>query len=99
MLDDTNLPSASAEEIRMTIRTWLDYGEVSKGDYDAFMSEIQLRAIVQNMDKQDADQQTDGDEVIMVKDGKTISKFSREALEIGATLGSTLWARFLISTR
>ena len=45
------------------------------------MSEIQLRAIVQNMDKQGADKQTDGDE-IMVKDGATISKFSREALEV-----------------
>ena len=51
------------------------------------MSEIQLRAIVQNMDKHRAGQQTDGDEV-MVKDGVTISKFSREALEVGSNVGS-----------
>ncbi len=53
------------------------------------MSEIQLRAIVQNMDKYRAGQQTDGDEV-MVKDGVTISKFSREALEVGSNVGSQI---------
>ena len=53
------------------------------------MSEIQLRAIVQNMDKHRAGQQTDGDEV-MVKDGVTISKFSREALEVGSNVGSQI---------
>jgi hypothetical protein len=41
------------------------------------------------MDKQGADQQTDGDE-IMVKDGATISKFSREALEVGSKVGSQI---------
>ena len=59
-----------------------DYSMHTVDEYEMLMSEIQLRAIVQNMDKQEADQQTDGDE-IMVKDGATISKFSREALEIG----------------
>jgi hypothetical protein len=58
-------------------------------EYEMLMSEIQLRASVQNMEKQGADQQTDGDE-IMVKDGATISKFSREALEVGSKLGSQI---------
>jgi hypothetical protein len=61
-----------------------DYGAVSKGDYEALTSEIQLRTIVQNMDKEDASQQSDGDEA-MVKDGTIIIKISRETLEIGAT--------------
>jgi hypothetical protein len=59
-----------------------DYSQCSIPEYEMLMSEIQLRTIVQNMDKQRADQQTDGDEV-MVKDGAIISKFSREALEVG----------------
>jgi hypothetical protein len=58
-------------------------------EYEMLMSEIQLRAIVQNMDKQGADQQTDGDE-IMVKFGATISKFSREALEVESKVGSQI---------
>ncbi len=58
-------------------------------EYEMLMSEIQLRAIVQNMDKQGTDQQTDGDE-IMVKDGVTISKFFREALEVGSRVGSQI---------
>jgi hypothetical protein len=41
------------------------------------------------MDRQGADQQTDGDEV-MVKDGVIISKFSREALEVGDKVGSII---------
>ncbi len=36
-----------------------------------------------------ADQGTDGDEV-MQKDGKTISKFSKEALEIGAAVSDVI---------
>jgi hypothetical protein len=49
-----------------------DYSTHTVDEYEMLMSEIQLRAIVQNMDKQGTDQQTDGDEV-MVKDGATIS--------------------------
>jgi hypothetical protein len=41
----------------------------SRIEYEVLMTEIQLRAIVQNMDKQDADQQTNGDKV-MVKGEK-----------------------------
>ena len=37
-----------------------DYSKLSVDEYEMLMSEIQLRAIVQNMDKQGADQQTDG---------------------------------------
>jgi hypothetical protein len=59
-----------------------NYGMHTVDEYEMLMSEIQLRAIVQNMEKQGADQQTDGDE-IMVKDGMTISKFSREEGSIG----------------
>ncbi len=66
-----------------------DYSKHTVDEYEMLMSEIQLRAIVQNMDKQGADQQTDGDE-IMVKDGATISKFSREALEVGSKVGSLI---------
>jgi hypothetical protein len=74
-------------------RSWTappqDYSQCSVHEYEIFMSEIQLRAIVQNMDRQGADQQTDGDE-IMVKDGATISKFSREALEVGDKVGNQI---------
>ena len=66
-----------------------DYSMHSVDEYSMLMSEIQLRAIVQNMGKQRAGQQTDGDEVI-VKDGVTISKFSREALEVGSNMGSQI---------
>ncbi len=53
------------------------------------MSEIQLRAIVQNMDKQDAEQQTNGDE-IRIKSGRTMGKFSRKALEIEIKVGKDI---------
>ena len=80
---------AAAEE-----QSWMamsqDYSQCSiPPEYETLMSEIQLRNIVQNMDRQGADQQTDGDE-IMVKDGVFISKFSREALEVGDKVGSII---------
>jgi hypothetical protein len=53
------------------------------------MSEIQLRRIVDKMASGSADQVTDGDEV-MQKGGETISKFSKEALEIGAAVNETI---------
>jgi hypothetical protein len=49
---------------------------------EAYMSEIQLRRIVDKMATEASEQRTDGDE-LMVKDGKTFSKFSKDALEIG----------------
>ncbi len=51
------------------------------------MSEIQLRRIVDKMATEASEQGTDGDEM-MVKDGKTFSKFSKDALEIGEDVGS-----------
>ncbi len=78
-----------------------DYGMHTVDEYKMLMSEIQLRAIVQNMDKQGADQQTDGDE-IMVKDGVTISKFPGKHWKLEARWAAKSWeksARSLISTR
>ena len=66
-----------------------NYGMHTVDEYEMLMSEIQLRAIVQNMDKQGADQQTDGDE-IMVKEGVTISNFSRETLEVRSKVGGQI---------
>jgi hypothetical protein len=51
------------------------------------MSEIQLRRIVDKMATEASEQGTDGDE-LMVKDGKTFSKFSKDALEIGEDVGA-----------
>jgi hypothetical protein len=51
------------------------------------MSEIQLRRIVDKMAMESSEQGTDGNEV-MVKDGKTFSKFSKDALEIGEDVGA-----------
>jgi hypothetical protein len=53
------------------------------------MSEIQLRRIVDKMANETADQGTDGDEV-MQKGGVSISKFSKEALEIGAAVDESI---------
>jgi hypothetical protein len=48
---------------------------------EAYMSEIQLRRIVDKMATEASEQGTDGDE-LMVKDGKTFSKFSKDALSL-----------------
>ncbi len=61
----------------------------SYAEHESYMSEIQLRRIVDTMASGSADQGTDGDEV-MQKDGKTISKFSKEALEIGAAVSEVI---------
>ncbi len=47
----------------------------SYAEHESYMSEIQLRRIVDKMAYGSADQGTDGDEV-MQKGGETISKFS-----------------------
>jgi hypothetical protein len=44
---------------------------------EAYMTEIQLRRIVDRTNQEEGKQLSDGDE-IMTKDGKTISKFSKE---------------------
>ena len=64
----------------------------SCAEHESFMSEIQLRRIVDNMANETADQGTDGDEV-MQKGGETISKFSKEALEIGAAVSEAILAK------
>jgi hypothetical protein len=56
-------------------------------EHEAYMSEIQLRRIVDKMATEASEQGTDGDE-LMVKDGKTFSKFSKDALEIGDDVGA-----------
>jgi hypothetical protein len=58
-------------------------------EHEAFMSEIQLRVIVDKMAREASSQGTDGDEV-MSKNGAVISKFSRDALEIGAAVGAVI---------
>ena len=58
-------------------------------EHEAFMSEIQLRGIVDKMAREASSQGTDGDEV-MTKNGVVISKFSRDALETGATVGTVI---------
>ena len=55
------------------------------------MSEIQIRNIVDRLDSEEQEQGTDGDET-MVKDGATISKFSRLAMTLGAHVGAELRA-------
>jgi hypothetical protein len=49
---------------------------------EAYMTEIQLRRIVERTAKEEAGQLSDGDEV-MVKDGVRISKFSKQAMGLG----------------
>jgi hypothetical protein len=56
-------------------------------EHEAYMSEIQLRRIVDKMVTEASEQGTDGDE-LMDKDGKTFSKFSKDALEIGEDVGA-----------
>jgi hypothetical protein len=49
---------------------------------EAYMTEIQLRRIVERTAKDEVGQLSDGDE-IMVKDGEKISKFSKQAMGLG----------------
>jgi len=49
---------------------------------DVYMTEIQLRRIVDRNALEGSEQQSDGDER-MVKDGVNISKFSKEAMTLG----------------
>ena len=49
---------------------------------ETFMTEIQLRRIVDRNAQEGSDQHSDGDER-MVKDGENISKFSKEAMTLG----------------
>jgi hypothetical protein len=53
------------------------------------MSEIQLREMVKKTAREASSQGTDGVEV-MTKNGPVISKFSKDALEIGAAVGAVI---------
>jgi hypothetical protein len=64
-----------------------EYDEVEKDRihdvvHETYMTEIQLRRIVDRNAQEGSDQQSDGDER-MVKDGENISKFSKEAKTLG----------------
>jgi hypothetical protein len=62
-------------------------------EHEAYMSEIQLGRIVDNMAREASAQGTAGDEV-MIKDGKAISKFSKGTLEIGAVISIKVMVPF-----
>ena len=69
--------------------------EVSKQEeHEVYMTEIQLRRIVDRLSKQKTSAKTDGDET-MVKDGKIISKFSKQSMELGdrvcADIKTKIW--------
>ena len=49
---------------------------------EVYMTEIQLRRIVDRNAQEGSEQQSDGDER-MIKDGENISKFSKEAMTLG----------------
>ncbi len=64
-----------------------EYEEVKVGHLitlveEVYMTEIQLRRIVDRNAQEGSEQQSDGDER-MVKDGENISKFSKEAMKLG----------------
>jgi hypothetical protein len=64
---------------------------------EVYMTEIQLKNIVERLQGEEKDTKTDGDET-MVKDDITISKFSFEALGLGPdvkdSIKSKIRARF-----
>ena len=67
----------STDEFQEVEDTW-----VCEVTQEIYMTEIQLRRIVDRNALEGIDQQSDGDER-MVKDGHNISKFSKEAMTIG----------------
>ncbi len=67
----------SSEEFQEVLETW-----VCEVTQEIYMTEIQLRRIVDRNATEGIDQQSDGDER-MVKDGHNISKFSKEAMTLG----------------
>ncbi len=60
----------------------IQYVETADLVEEVYMTEIQLRRIVDRTAKEQQSQQSDGDET-MTKNGKTISIFSKEAMNIG----------------
>jgi hypothetical protein len=51
-------------------------------EHEVYMTEIQLRRIVDRLSNEKSSSKTDGDET-MVKDGVVISKFSKQSMELG----------------
>ncbi len=82
--DSTSPGELSPLDWKNVMRTSNSYEE-----HEAHMSEIQLMRIVDKMSQEPSAQGTDGDEV-MTKDGQTFSKFSKEALEIGASVSAAI---------
>ncbi len=87
--------SCTVFSIRMTRTGRLNLGNPESAslqsfeEHEAFMSEIQLRGIVDKMAREASSQGTDEDEV-MTKNGVLISKFSRDALKTGAAVGAVI---------
>ena len=60
--------------------------------HEAYMTEIQLRRIVDRAANEKTGSKTDGDET-MVKDGNIISKFSKQSMELGARVSASIKAK------
>ena len=82
---DMYLSSDEYEEVEKAQLVNLLIGHIETGTTvieEAYMTEIQLRRIVDRTAQEAGEQQSDGDER-MVKDGDNISKFSKEAMTLG----------------
>ncbi len=87
MLDFTEINECSEweqlDEEKDLVKLAIQYLETSNVMVEeVYMTEIQLRRIVDRTAKEQQAHPSDGDET-MTKDGKTISKFSKEAMNIG----------------
>ena len=82
---DLYLSSDSYEEVQKDQLINLLINHIETGTTvieEAYMTEIQLRRIIDRTSSDTGDQQSDGDER-MTKDGEDISKFSKEAMTLG----------------
>ena len=82
---DIYLSADEFEEVESDKLVNLLIGHIETGTTvieEAYMTEIQLRRIVDRTAQEASEQQSDGDER-MVKDGEDISKFSKEAMTLG----------------
>ncbi len=82
---DVYLSADEFEEVERDKLINLLIGHIETGTTvieEAYMTEIQLRRIVDRTAQEASEQQSDGDERI-VKDGDDISKFSKEAMTLG----------------
>ncbi len=85
---DIHLSADELEEVESDKLVNLLIGHIETGSTvieEAYMTEIQLRRIVDRTAQEASEQQSDGDER-MVKDGEDISKFSKEAMTLGEDL-------------